>query len=84
VNTEIIELSRSITEKLDQCPVCHGKLIQKSTYQINCPTCGVQIQVSTPKSRLPFYILMTVMYSFVAGASVFIILDVLLKLIRHV
>lgn len=71
--SEIVTVTRLVKEKLDECPICKGQLIQKDNSRIACPECGLKILVTTPKSELAELMMMAGSIGVLLGMIIFLV-----------
>lgn len=72
---ELIDISKKTLEKLDACPVCETKLIQKHEDRLDCPMCGLHILLETQTHRYMWLAFMTSMFGVIFGFAFALILE---------
>lgn len=78
---ETIDLTRTVKDKVDSCPNCQFKLVQKSVHCLKCDQCGLILELTTGKER--FWDIAAAIVMLVGMAAFFVGLE-LSKLIGHV
>lgn len=46
-----IDATKLVLERVDACPYCSAKMIQKTEHRLICPTCGLHIFLETQTYR---------------------------------